>query len=117
MRRTKRRMALLGLPSLDAYATFLKENPPEILALGEDFLIKVTEFFREPAAWKALEQEVIPKIVENLSRGQPLRIWVAGCASGEEAYSMGIALLELISRGGAGHQDKYYRLRPRLPCT
>jgi two-component system, chemotaxis family, CheB/CheR fusion protein len=65
MRRTKRRMALLGLASLDAYAIFLKENPPEILALGEDFLIKVTEFFREPAAWKALEQEVIPKIVET----------------------------------------------------
>jgi two-component system, chemotaxis family, CheB/CheR fusion protein len=100
MRRTKRRMALLGLPSLDDYATFLKENPPEILALGEDFLIKVTEFFREPAAWKALEQQVIPKILETLSPGQPLRIWVAGCASGEEAYSMGIALLEFISKGG-----------------
>lgn len=100
MRRTKRRMALLGLPSLDAYATFLKENPPEIRVLGEDFLIKVTEFFREPPAWKALEQEILPKLVETLSPGQPLRIWVAGCASGEEAYSMGIALLELISRGG-----------------
>ncbi|PTR13439.1 two-component system CheB/CheR fusion protein [Nitrosospira sp. Nsp2] len=100
MRRTKRRMALLGLPSLDAYTAFLKENPPEVLALGEDFLIKVTEFFREPAAWNALEQEVIPKIVETLSPGQPLRIWVAGCASGEEAYSMGIALLEFISKGG-----------------
>jgi two-component system CheB/CheR fusion protein len=100
MRRTKRRMALLGLPSLDGYATYLKENPTEIMALGEDFLIKVTEFFRESTAWKPLEQEVLPKIVETLGPGQPLRVWVAGCATGEEAYSMGMALLEFISKGG-----------------
>jgi two-component system CheB/CheR fusion protein len=100
MRRTKRRMAVLGLRTLEAYAAYLHENPPEIVALGEDFLIKVTEFFREQAAWKSLEQEVLPKIVETLSPGQAIRVWVAGCATGEEAYSMGIALLELISKGG-----------------
>ena len=100
MRRTKRRMALLGFQTLDSYTAHLKENPSEILALGADFLIKVTEFFREPAAWEPLEREVLPKIVENLNPGQPLRVWVAGCATGEEAYSMGIALLEFISKGG-----------------
>ena len=100
MRRTKRRMALQGLTGLDAYAAYLRKTPSEIRALGADFLIKVTEFFREPQAWLALEQQVLPKITESLVLGEPLRIWVAGCATGEEAYSMGITLLELMSKGG-----------------
>ena len=100
MRRTKRRMALQALTDLDAYAAYLRKTPSEILALGADFLIKVTEFFREPKAWQALEQHVLPGIIERLNPGEPLRAWVAGCATGEEAYSMGIALLELMSRGG-----------------
>lgn len=100
MRRTKRRMALQGLTSLETYAAHLRETPTEILALGADFLIQVTEFFREPQAWQALEQYVLPKIIDTLVPGDPLRVWVAGCATGEEAYSMGIALLELMNRGG-----------------
>ncbi|MGH8685440.1 MAG: CheR family methyltransferase, partial [Nitrosospira sp.] len=100
MRRTKRRMALQALTDLDAYAAYLRKTPSEILALGTDFLIKVTEFFREPKAWQALEQHVLPGIIERLNPSEPLRAWVAGCATGEEAYSMGIALLELMSRGG-----------------
>ncbi|PSJ16120.1 CheR family methyltransferase [Nitrosomonas supralitoralis] len=97
MRRTKRRMALHGLSELDGYLEYLKKNPNEVLALGADFLIKVTEFFREPAAWQALQQLVLPKIIENIAPGRPLRIWVAGCATGEEAYSMAITMLEFLS--------------------
>ncbi|SCY47620.1 two-component system, chemotaxis family, CheB/CheR fusion protein [Nitrosospira sp. Nl5] len=100
MRRTKRRMALQGLTSLDAYADYLRNAPPEIVALGADFLIKVTEFFREPQAWQAFAQQVLPKVIETLVPGEALRAWVAGCATGEEAYSMGIALLELMGKGG-----------------
>ncbi|MBA4141659.1 MAG: protein-glutamate O-methyltransferase CheR [Nitrosospira sp.] len=100
MRRTKRRVALRGLANLDAYETYLRENPPKVLALGADFLLKVTEFFREAAAWEALEQKIVPAIIETLVPGESLRVWVAGCATGEEAYSMGISLLELIRKGG-----------------
>ena len=100
MRRTKRRMALRGLTSLEDYAAHLQKNPSEALALGADFLIKVTEFFREPPAWQVLEQQVLPRIIEALAPGEPLRIWIAGCATGEEAYSMGITALELMSKGG-----------------
>jgi two-component system CheB/CheR fusion protein len=100
VRRTKRRMALQGLNSLDAYLDYLRKTPGEVRMLGADFLIKVTEFFREPAAWQALEQQILPKIIESLEPGEPLRVWVAGCATGEEAYSMGIILLELMSKGG-----------------
>jgi two-component system CheB/CheR fusion protein len=100
MRRTKRRMALQGLTSLEAYAAHLRENPDEVRALGADFLINVTEFFREAQAWEALEQQVLPEIIETLAPGETLRVWVAGCATGEEAYSMAITLLELISKGG-----------------
>lgn len=100
MRRTRRRMALHGLTGLDAYADYLRKNADEVRALGADFLIKVTEFFREPAAWQALEQLVLPKIIESAVPGEPLRVWVAGCATGEEAYSMGITLMELMKKGG-----------------
>lgn len=100
MRRTKRRMALRGLSGLDAYIDYLEKTPDEVQALGADFLIKVTEFFREPAAWQALEQLALPKIIESVVPGEPIRVWVAGCATGEEAYSIGIALLELMSKGG-----------------
>ena len=100
MRRTKRRMALQGLTSLDAYVSYLQETPSEVRALGTDFLIKVTEFFREPAAWQVLEQQVLPRIIEALAPGEPLRIWIVGCATGEEAYSMGITVLEFLKKGG-----------------
>ena len=110
MRRTKRRMALHGLPSLDAYIAYLQKDPDEVRALGADFLIKVTEFFREPAAWHALEQQILPRILETVVPGEPVRIWVAGCATGEEAYSMGITLLELMNKGGIKHQTEYHRL-------
>lgn len=100
MRRTKRRAALHGLPSLDAYIAYLQKDPHEVRALGADFLIKVTEFFREPAAWLALEQQILPRILETIVPGEPLRIWVAGCATGEEAYSIGITLLEMMNKGG-----------------
>jgi two-component system CheB/CheR fusion protein len=100
MRRTKRRMVLQGLASLDAYAACLQGNPEEVRLLGSDFLIQVTEFFREPQAWEALKQRVLPRIIESLAPDDTLRVWVAGCATGEEAYSMGIILLELIRTGG-----------------
>ncbi|MDN5752496.1 MAG: ATP-binding protein [Nitrosospira sp.] len=102
MRRAKRRMALQGQSDLGAYAAYLRETPSEIPALGADLLIKVTEFFRDPKTWQALEEQLLPAIIENHVPGQPLRVWVAGCATGEEAYSMGMVLLELLNKEGRG---------------
>lgn len=100
MRRTKRRMALRGFENLEAYFSYLQNTPKEIRALGEDLLINVTEFFREPQAWQILEEDVLSRIIDNHEPGEPIRAWVAGCATGEEAYSLGMALLELLHKAG-----------------
>ena len=100
MRRAKRRMALRGFESLPAYLKHLQTNKEEIEALRKDLLINVTEFFREPQAWQALEESVLSRIIDDRNSGQPLRAWVAGCSTGEEAYSLGIALFEKRQKAG-----------------
>ncbi len=100
MRRAKRRVALLGFESLAVYLKHLQTNQEEIEALRKDLLINVTEFFREPQAWQALEESVLPRIIDNHKPGEPLRAWVAGCSTGEEAYSLGMALFEMRQKAG-----------------
>jgi two-component system CheB/CheR fusion protein len=96
LRRIGRRMALQHINTLGAYADFLKEHPEEVEALFQDLLISVTSFFREPDAFRALEKNVIARLVREKSRKDPLRIWVPGCASGEEAYSIAMLCLEQL---------------------
>ncbi|MBI4463535.1 MAG: PAS domain S-box protein [Acidobacteria bacterium] len=95
-RRIARRMVLRQIPNLSQYVQFMEKHPEESAALFEDILIHVTAFFREPEAFNTLQKKVFPKIIETLKPGDDIRIWVPGCSSGEEPYSIAIALLEFL---------------------
>ncbi|MBC7937874.1 MAG: chemotaxis protein CheR, partial [Rhizobacter sp.] len=97
LRRIKRRLAINHFTRLENYIDFLKKNPPEVEALVKEFLISVTSFFRDPEAYKFLERETIPAIMEGLMPGEEIKIWIAGCATGEEAYSLAILFHEKLS--------------------
>jgi two-component system CheB/CheR fusion protein len=96
-RRIQRRMLLYKLERLQDYAQLLQENPSEVKALYEEILIHVTYFFRDPEAFQLLKEQVFPTIIQNKSVELPIRIWVAGCSTGEEVYSIAISLLEFLS--------------------
>ena len=96
-RRIQRRMLLYKLEQLEDYARYLQGNPAEVIALYQDCLIHVTSFFRDPDSFDALKGLVFPAILKDRSPGTPLRIWVAGCSTGEEAYSIAICLLEFLA--------------------
>ncbi|MEA5626482.1 chemotaxis protein CheB [Nostoc sp. UHCC 0251] len=95
-RRIQRRMLLYKLKRLEDYAQYLQKNPSEVKALYEEILIHVTYFFRDPKAFQLLKERVFPTIIQNKS-AMPIRIWVAGCSTGEEVYSIAISLLEFLS--------------------
>jgi two-component system CheB/CheR fusion protein len=95
-RRLLRRMALHRLTDVQHYIRLLEETPQEVRALYQDLLIHVTRFFREPESFKALAHQVFPKLVGDRREEQPIRAWVSGCATGEEAYSLAISLLEYL---------------------
>jgi len=95
-RRLSRRMALRQLTSISDYTSVLESEPAETLALGRDLLIHVTEFFRDPETFEALTQSVFPRLMGDAEASKPLRIWVPGCATGEEVYSIAICLLEYL---------------------
>ncbi|WP_373547206.1 chemotaxis protein CheB [Chamaesiphon sp.] len=94
-RRISRRMVLYKLENIDDYVTYLREHTAEVQALSEDMLIHVTSFFRDPIAFATLKTKVFPHIA-NKGADVPIRIWVAGCSTGEEAYSIAICLLEYL---------------------
>ncbi|HEX4277107.1 MAG TPA: CheR family methyltransferase [Bryobacteraceae bacterium] len=96
-RRIARRMLLHHIDSLATYETFLRANPREIRDLQEDSLISVTRFFRDPDVFDTLRTTVFPRIFDSRESGQPVRIWVAGCSTGEEVYSLGICMLEYMT--------------------
>ncbi|PSB20924.1 PAS domain-containing protein [Phormidesmis priestleyi ULC007] len=96
-RRIHRRMLLCKLEQPEDYAAYLQANPAEITALSEEILIHVTSFFRDPEAFELLKTQVFPTIVRNKSADSPIRIWVAGCSTGEEVYSIAICLLEFLA--------------------
>ncbi len=93
-RRVQRRMGLNHIEKMGEYAQFLRQNKEEVNALYKDLLISVTNFFREPEAWEALARQVIAPLVREHDHEAPVRVWVAGCATGEEAYSLAILLCE-----------------------
>ncbi len=94
-RRIQRRMLLYKLDRLEDYAEYLQANPAEVKALYAEILIHVTSFFREDSAFEQLKAQVFPIICQNKS-ASPIRIWIAGCSTGEEAYSIAICLLEFL---------------------
>ena len=97
-RRIQRRVELMGLGSVEEYVEQLETKPEEINELYKDLLIGVTKFFRDPEAFEVIEKDVIPKLMERLKPNQTIRFWVAGCASGEEAYSFAILLDEAVTK-------------------
>ena len=93
-RRIRRRMALHGIEALEDYLRHIRTRPEELRELFQDMFVGVTGFFREPDAFKALRKLVYPKILKAHREDEPLRIWVPGCSTGEEVYSIAISLLE-----------------------
>ncbi|MBE9005012.1 PAS domain-containing protein [Fortiea sp. LEGE XX443] len=99
-RRILRRMILYKLDRLEDYVRYLQDNPAEVTALYQDVLITITSFFRDPEAFEALKTQVFPVIAKDRTPDSPIRIWVAGCSTGEEAYSIAICLLEYLTVQG-----------------
>ena len=97
LRRLERRMIIHNLPDLPSYVAFVHQNPEETTALLKDLLISVTNFFRDKKGFEIIETEVLPSLLKGKTNESQLRIWVAGCATGEEAYSLGILCAEAIS--------------------
>jgi len=95
-RRILRRMALHKIETAERYAQFLRDNAQELKALFHDILISVTGFFREPSTFDGLKKLVFPAIFRDRSPENPVRVWVPGCSTGEEAYSVAICLLEYM---------------------
>ncbi len=103
-RRILRRMALHHLNQLSDYVRYLQETPTEVEALYQEILIHVTSFFRDAGAFETLRREVFPLLLRDRPANLPIRIWVAGCATGEEAYSIAICLLEYLDH--QAHQQQ-----------
>jgi len=97
-RRIERRMAVHQLDSIEKYDTYLNRTPSEIEILFKDLLIGVTNFFRDPKAFEVLKTKVVPELIKNKKPEIPLRVWVAGCATGEEAYSIAILFAEAMDK-------------------
>ncbi|MGQ7932384.1 CheR family methyltransferase [Paraburkholderia sp. D1E] len=102
LRRIERRLQVNALPDLPSYLLFLERHPDENRALLRDMLIGVTNFFRDREAFEALEREVVPRILEGKTDEEQARAWVAGCSTGEEAYSLAMLLCERLAEGNHG---------------
>jgi two-component system CheB/CheR fusion protein len=96
LRRIQRRMVVHKIDIIEEYAKFVQSHPAEVKALYQDMLINVTSFFRTPRVFEALKSTVFPAVQKGVSRERGIRIWTPGCASGEETYSVAIALLEFL---------------------
>jgi two-component system, chemotaxis family, CheB/CheR fusion protein len=97
-RRMLRRLAVLKLQRLRDYVEYLRENPDEAHALGQDILIRVTRFFRDPDAFEILSRKVLPALIRKTPPDRVARVWVAGCSTGEEAYSIAMCFVEVAEQ-------------------
>src|SRR5262249_31136313 len=95
-RRVRRRMALRGMEEPREYLHLLENDPAEVQNLYQDLLIRVTRFFRDEEVFEVLKQTVFPALIKDRSANASIRIWVAGCSTGEEVYSLAICLLEFL---------------------
>ncbi|MEK6321780.1 MAG: chemotaxis protein CheB [Acidobacteriota bacterium] len=100
-RRIARRMLLNKLESTEHYVRFLRENPAEVEALYQDILINVTSFFRNPETFAVLKERILPKVIQQRTPDEAVRVWVLGCSTGQEAYSIAMSFVEF----GADHVD------------
>jgi len=107
-RRIARRMVLHRIDALKDYIPLLQADPGEIEALYQDFLISVTSFFRNPEGFEMLRSKVFPQLTEDRSRLDPVRIWVLGCSTGEEAYSLAMSFIEFAEGTGRQYQIQIF---------
>ena len=110
MRRVRKRMESVGVEGFAGYQDYLEVHADEFGALFNTILINVTSFFRDPEAWEALSTQVIPRLVEERPPGDPIRVWSAGCATGEEAFTLAMAFAEAL-----GHEQ--FRERVKIYAT
>jgi two-component system CheB/CheR fusion protein len=108
LRRIQRRMSMQGMQSLQDYNRLLYESPEEIMALQKDFLIGVTQFFRDSEAFAIISDKVIPAVFERHAEDKQIRIWVAGCSTGEEVYSLAILFQRNMEVIGEEYQIKIF---------
>ncbi|MDO8310597.1 MAG: chemotaxis protein CheB [Sideroxyarcus sp.] len=101
-RRIERRMSMHNIDSQEVYARYLREHPAESAKLFKELLINVTNFFRDPEAFDALKKDVLPLLLADKPEDYVFRVWVAGCATGEEAYSIAILLCEYMDETHQG---------------
>ncbi len=97
-RRIARRMKLRKVEELSRYAAYVREHPEEAASLSEDILIHVTEFFRDPPLFQSLKRRVFPPLLRHREQNNAIRIWVPGCSTGEEVYSLAMSLIEFLER-------------------
>ncbi|MGO9855801.1 MAG: CheR family methyltransferase [Acidimicrobiales bacterium] len=107
-RRVRRRMQDVGLESIGSYHDLLEADVDEFTALFDTLLINLTAFFRDPAAWAFLEADVLPEIISRRGSDLPVRIWSAGCATGEEPYSLAMAVANLLGVPETARRVKIY---------
>ena len=108
VRRVAKRMTQVGVKDDAAYVEYLEANPDEFAALFNTILINVTSYFRDAAAWEYLQQEILPRIISSKERYEPIRVWCAGVASGEEAYSAAMLLCEALGASEYRQRTKIY---------
>ncbi|MGI8934486.1 MAG: CheR family methyltransferase, partial [Phormidesmis sp.] len=108
VRRIQRRIQITQTDSVEAYVEYLKTDAEEITLLFKDLLIGVTHFFRDPEAFDALQQTAMASLVENSADSKSIRIWIAGCSSGEEAYSIAMLLVEEMERQNVRSQVQIF---------
>ena len=102
-RRIERRIAVHKLSSEATYAAFIQHNTEEAVLLAASFSIGVTSFFRDPRVWEFLERKLLPKLLAAPAKDRPFRVWMAGCATGEEAYTLAIVFAEARARHAAAN--------------
>ena len=107
-RRIARRMSQHDIENMEVYARYLKEHPLEVQSLFKELLINVTSFFRDPEAFAALKTEVLPQLFAGKPEGYVFRVWVPGCATGEETYSIAILLHEFMDENGHDFKVQIY---------
>ncbi|HEX2966201.1 MAG TPA: chemotaxis protein CheB [Syntrophorhabdaceae bacterium] len=108
LRRIKRRMNIHNIEGFDAYIQMLRQHQDEIKQLFKELLINVTSFFREPEAYEVLKKTILPQILSDKPDDYTIRIWVVGCATGEEAYSIAITVKEYSAEHGKDYRVQMF---------
>ncbi|MFP4516321.1 MAG: chemotaxis protein CheB [Desulfovibrionales bacterium] len=108
MRRIERRLGITQTGNVERYIEYLEENPQEITILFKELLIGVTKFFRDTEVFDMVKEKVLPEIFNTINTGEEIRAWVAGCSTGEEAYSMAILMTEFLEENGLYNEIKIF---------